>query len=193
MTDVLITLPDGSQVTADSNQTELVHGVDEDGEYLGLVDVGDAFEICCGPPPQSSGWRWQWQGGWTPVVTLEAAKAGALELIDRCAGSARLKYITEVPGQAGTYIVKAEQAQAFIDAGGEGDPPPYVQAEADATGLTLLEAAQYIAGVAALWSEQLGPAIERERRRGKVNVQAATTVEEVQTALADAQEALSLI
>jgi hypothetical protein len=38
---------------------EFVHGVDIDGQYLGLVPKNDAAFVSPGPPPSGEGWRWQ--------------------------------------------------------------------------------------------------------------------------------------
>jgi hypothetical protein len=48
---------------------------------------------------------------------LDQMKKAALNAIDELAGKTRLKYITSVPGQAETYLLKAAQAKALVDAG----------------------------------------------------------------------------
>ena len=87
------------------------------------------------------------------------------------AGAARARYITVAAGQEATYIVKAAQAHAYLVASG-GSVPAFVQAEADATGRTALQAAQAIVDQEALWIIK-GAQIERLRRGGKVATTAA--------------------
>lgn len=188
---IRMTQLNGDVVEVESNENVVVHAVDLDGFYVGLVAQEDALQVCsCAPPPGS--WRWV-DGEWQRHRTLDEVKLQALTDIDAFAGLARLKYITDVPGQSGTYLLKAEQAASFIAAGGVGDVPPYVQAEVDATGMAPLDAAQYIHGLSELWAQQLGPAIERERRIGKIAVEAATSAEDVADALQAAHTALDAI
>lgn len=192
MTAVTITTLDGSQVAAESNQAVVVHGIDEDGNYLGLVAGETAYAVVQFPPPPGA---WRWSGidsAWRPVITLAQTIALGLDTIDKHAGAARLRFITDVPGQPATYLVKAEQAKAFIAAEGQGPVPPYIQAEADATGLTPMQAALTIDGINSLWSNTIGPAIERERRLAKVNLEAATTVEEANGLLTTAIATLGM-
>lgn len=183
MTTVSITRMDGSTEEVTSNQAEVVHGVALDGSYIGLVALADAPIVATWAPPEQGTWAWSVDNqAWLRTFTLEEVKLDGLARIDSAAGQARLRYITDVPGQSGTYLIKAEQAKAFIAASGQGAVPPYVQAEADATGMPPLQAAQYIDAVSTAWADQLGPIIERERRIGKIAVEEATTVEEVYTA-----------
>ncbi len=98
----------------------------------------------------------------------------ALAAIDAKAEEVRLRYITPGAGQAGTYIEKAKQADEFKAAGyPAGAVPPMVQAEAEATGQTPQAAGDSILQTRDFWVYVKGPAIERERRRGKVNCEAA--------------------
>ncbi len=118
----------------------------------------------------------------------------ALRTIDQAAGQVRLKYITDIPGQVGVYLVKLEQAKdylaaAALDAGAA--VPRYVAAEARATGLSAAAAAQQIVTTGTLWNDELGPDIEEARIGGKKAVGAAESVEAVQTALAAALTALA--
>lgn len=181
---------DGTVVEVEGNDAEVVHGVGGDGRYLGLVDVADAHAVSVGPPPDArAGWRWADQ--WLYDQPLSDAKTEAQTNIDAAAGMVRLRYITDVPGQAATYAEKRTQADAYV-AAPDGPVPPFVQAEADAMGVTPLQAAQYILATAQAW-EQIGPAIERERRRGKLLVGAAATLGECQTLLAAALDALGAL
>lgn len=184
---------DGTTYEAEDNQNVVVHGVGADGAYLGLVAPEQAEHIAASPAPGVE-WKWDVQlSRWIPIRDLALEKLAAYDTIDKTAGAARMRYITDVPGQAGTYLLKAEQARAYIEAQGIGPVPPYVQGEAEATGRTYLEAAQDIQTLAILWADQLGPAIEKQRRIGKINVENATTLAEADAALADCLSILSQI
>lgn len=167
------------------------YGVGADGSYLGLVDLAAAHGIVAAPMPDGEAWLLS-ANGWNPVLTLARVQADALAAIDNAAGTARLRYITEVAGQQATYIAKAQQAQALVDAP-TSTPGPYIVAEAQALNVTALAAAQGILAVAAQWDGTIGPAIEKARRAGKLAVSAASTVAEVSTARANALAALSTI
>ena len=116
---------------------------------------------------------------WTaaaPIVvapTLDEVRAIATTKIDAKAESVRLRYITGGAGQAGTYIEKAAQAESFRTAGYPAAAvPPMVQAEADATGQAPQQACDVILATRDAWLVK-GADIERERRRGKVGIDAA--------------------
>lgn len=173
------------------NHTSHVHAADGDGQYLGLMPPSDApMVVPCAPPTPGSRFV---DGGWVVVVPLEQAKATALADIDRAAGAARLRYITEVPGQQGVYLRKYDQARAYLEQPDAENVPPYVQAEADAMGLTPAEAAQHIVAIAQQWDDVVSPAIERERLMGKRLALAAETTEAVATITAAAIAALASI
>lgn len=166
---------------ASLNSEEHVFGVDADGMPLGLVPRVQAHAVV-GMPPAGDGWRWHFDlQQWERQIPLAEQKVRALEQIDSAAGAARMRHITEVPGQQGVYLRKREQALAYLADGGE--VPPYIQAEAEATGLTPAEAAQRIATIADAWDNVLSPAIERERIRGKTAVEAAESAAAVQAEL----------
>jgi hypothetical protein len=191
VTPITVTRPDGTTADVMSNSAVVVHGVDADGHYLGLVAPGEAHRQVPGAPPSEGVWTWNVMGGWERTPELETERAQALIDIDAAAGSARQRYITVAPGQEGTYLVKAEQARAFLAGPPDAEPPPYVAAEAQAMGGTHLQAAQLIAGLATQWNEIVGPAIEQARRGGKIAVEQATDLDGVRTALAVTLSTLS--
>ena len=122
----------------------------------------------------------------------EAKKLAELE-IDAEAGITRSRYITSVPGQAETYLTKAEQARAFKAAGYvDITAYPFVKARADAYSETARVAADTILGRQAQWLA-LGGVIERERELGKRLVNAATDVSAVAAAKQTALNALKSI
>jgi hypothetical protein len=170
----------GLSSTAESNDAEQAHGVDASGASLGLVALGSAFAQVPEPPP-GPGWLWHFAAQqWRFTPTLEAAVLDACSAIDSCAGAARLRYITDVPGQQATYMAKADEAAAFL--AGAATPGPYLQAEAEATGQTPMATAQQIMGLQNYWGAYIGPAIEKARRMGKITAAAAATLEEVESA-----------
>lgn len=150
-------------------------------------------------PPQPAdtemqAWRWDADRcRWIAEPTLAARKIEAGKTIDALAGAARLRYVTDVPGQQGVYLRKAEQAAAFVASNGEGAVPPYITAEAQATGLAPLAAAERISAIAQQWDDVIGPAIERARIGGKAGVDAATDEAGVATALDAARTTLQTI
>lgn len=120
-------------------------------------------------------------------MTLATLKAAAHRLIDLEAGAARLRYITDVPGQQGTYLMKIEQARAYAQqfaiVGLLAEVPPYIDAEAVATGQDAIDVANTVIAVEALWNGSVGPAIEGARMAGKKAVSEAATPELVAEAL----------
>lgn len=160
-----------------TNLAELVHAVDSTGTYIGLVAKGTEYAVVPSGP-SSDKFKWDFVSlGWRYTETLEEVKQQAYNDIDAVAGSARLRYITDVPGQQAVYMVKLEQATQYLL-----DPSsvvPYIQAEADALQTTLQIAAQQIVDRANLWNNIVGPQIEGIRRKNKLAVDVATTVDEV--------------
>lgn len=147
-------------------------------------------------PPDTLHYTYQWDGAagrYVAAPTLARLKLDAHAGIDAAAGQARLRHITEVPGQQGTYMRKLEQAKAYAAAGYTGTVPPYIQAEADATGDTPQGAADAILTTAALWDDVLSPGIEGARIAGKRAVTAASTAEAVQSAADAAIAALGVL
>jgi hypothetical protein len=139
------------------------------------------------------------QAAQTP--TLAQAQAAACAAIDQQAGITRLKYITDVPGQAETYTAKNADAAAYKAAGYPSASIanyPWVQAEAIAingatpTTAQIQAAADGIIATAAAWVAK-GASIEQARRAGKVAVGATSTVAAAQSAQAAAIAALQAL
>ncbi|MGZ5029019.1 MAG: hypothetical protein ACXWAT_00960 [Methylobacter sp.] len=116
----------------------------------------------------------------TPLVDVQSA---AYESIDYQAGITRKKYITDVAGQSETYLLKANDAQAYKAAAYPSASIasyPMVQAEAIAlygatpTAAQFQSAADYIINTQGQWL-QMAAKIEQQRRAGKISVGAATT------------------
>lgn len=116
-----------------------------------------------------------------PAPPLADVLASALTAIDTAAGAARSRYITTVPGQEATYLIKAQQARDYQAAGHTGNVPSLVQAEADATGETPQLACGRILAEEAAWVAKAAQ-IETARRRGKIAAQAAADIPAVEAA-----------
>lgn len=164
-------------VAFDSAPPAQGYGVDADGNYLGMVPVTQAAQILSQPLPSGQTWT-QTSGKWAAAVPLLECQQLASAEIDQAAGSARLRYITDVAGQQAVYIEKLQQAQAWV-ASPTGTPPPYIGAEAAAMNTDATTAANTVLATAEQWNGQLSPAIEGARRSGKIAVTAATTNAEV--------------
>lgn len=127
---------------------------------------------------------------WVPLVvppTLDELRAAGLERVDYLAGKARLRYITDVPGQAETYQTKAAQAREWAATGYAGDAPPFVRAEADRKGIDPVLLAQQIVQLADQWANVKGPEIEAARLYWKGVIEQAQSKEEINAATADAE------
>lgn len=172
-----------------------------EGDYDGPLPAywtGNQFV----PVPHSPGPGHVWQ--WAPVFAwdfqqaeatnqLHAAKAAALGAIDTEAGRARLRYITSVPGQAETYQRKEQQARAWAETGFTGPAPSFIAAEADALGRSARAVAEEVIGLADLWADVTGPAIEACRRKWKVAAESATTLEQIDQIRASAKAELAAL
>lgn len=136
-----------------------------------------------------------------PLV-LSDVQASAYIKIDEQAGLTRKKYITDTVGQDATYLSKASDAEAYKAAGYPSASIasyPWVKAEAQALYGIAPTIAQYqlatdsIIATKAQWSGTIGPAIELQRRAGKLAVSSALTVSAAQTAEATAIAALKAL
>lgn len=111
-------------------------------------------------------------------------KTEACTAIDQAASDASARYVSVGVGQDMRYLLKLEQATAYLALLSEsGETPtesqyPMVQAEAVATGQTLEDAAQTIVDQNAVWMA-VAAQIEAARIGGKQAVQKATDNEAV--------------
>lgn len=144
------------------------------------------------PPQPSPAHEWSGQAlAWVlnpslMPAALAEAQAKAQAQVDDAAGQARLRYITDVPGQQATYTRKEQQARQWVDSGYSGAAPSFIAAEAQALGETPQHIAQQVITLADYWAYVKGPEIEAARIKWKAAVRAAETLEAVQAALADA-------
>lgn len=146
-------------------------------------------EILPLPPQPSQAHEWDGQTlAWVlnPALlpgVITQAQARALAEVDEAAGRARLRYITDVPGQQATYTRKEQQAREWLDSGYAGPAPSFIAAEAAALGETPQHIAQQVITLADFWAYVKGPEIEASRIKWKAAVRSATTLEAVQAAL----------
>lgn len=101
-------------------------------------------------------------------------KLGMLTQVDAAAGRARLRYITDIPGQTQTYRVKEDQARMWEEAGFVGEPPSFIKAEAAATGKAPQAVAESVLAAADFWIEDKAPEIEAIRQKWKLIVSQQT-------------------
>lgn len=141
------------------------------------------------PPQPSPAHEWSGQSlAWVlnpslMPAALAEAQATAQAQVDDAAGRARLRYITDVPGQQATYTRKEQQARQWVDSGYAGDAPSFIAAEAEALGETPQHIAQQVITLADFWAYSKGPEIEASRIKWKAAVRGAATLEAVQAAL----------
>ncbi len=131
------------------------------------------------------------------VPPLEEIREEGQYKVDRMAGGARSRIITTVPGQAETYLAKEREARDWLAAEAAGDQPvladyPMLQAETAVTGQSATEAAQAIVARADQW-RVLGARIERVRRQGKLDIEAAPDAAGVEAVIERVQAELQTI
>ena len=182
-------------------------------EYTPPADTAELrYEDLTGTDPMpEAGWTWNGSAYEAPPAdppgddpdpvvpdppTLQEVKDEAKRLVDSEAALARVKYTTGIIHQGSVYVLKADQAQAFKDAGypsGSIDDYPWIKEEADGLGDTYQDTADGILAKRDSWADVLGPAIERERLVGKKNIDDAVDETAVTTAKDAAITALQAI
>ncbi len=112
-------------------------------------------------------------------IPIPLVKLLAFNAIDRAAGEARLRYISDLPGQAAVYLEKRAEAERYIAAHsanpGTAVPGPHIAAEAASRNLTPLALASEVATLANFWLVTVSPQVEALRVSGKQRARAATT------------------
>ena len=109
---------------------------------------------------------------WT--IDFAALDAALHRMIDNGAGEFRLKFITDVPGQQAVYLAKEEEALNWSVASLLGSAP-YLEAEAEARGISIAEQAAMILAISTDW-KALSVAIEATRIAAKEAVTTADSV-----------------
>ena len=125
------------------------------------------------------------------AALLARAVATAQAQVDKAAGETRARYITVVPGQEATYILKEQQAREYVAALHSDAPPanasawPLVMAEATATGADPSTAALAVIAQADAWMP-LNAHIEQVRIGAKRAIESLSEIEEIRAASATA-------
>lgn len=165
---------------------EFAGDVDPAGLERLYVFGGQVLQRPVRPTPEHA-WNHQlqvWEADATAIASvLVLRQVAAQAQVDDAAGRARLRYITDVPGQQATYTRKEQQARQWVDSGYAGDAPSFIAAEAEALGETPQHIAQQVITLADFWAYSKGPEIEAARIKWKAAVRSATTLEAVQAAL----------
>lgn len=158
--------------------------------YLGpLPAYWSGSEVLPLPPQPSPAHEWSGQSlAWLLNPSLMPGamaqdQTAAQAQVDHAAGRARLRYITDVPGQQATYQRKEQQAREWTEAGYPEPAPSFIAAEAEALDTTPQAIAVQVITLADFWAYVKGPEIEAARIKHKALIRSATTLEAVQAAL----------
>lgn len=137
--------------------------------YADWIVVAEGFDA-----PAHAYFRWD-DGTAAFVEDFTALDAALLAKIDREAGAFRSRFITAIPGQETTYILKEDEARAWVE--GVSDPAdfPYLREESTAKGITVAALVTVVLTTAAQW-RALNPKIEAARTAAKDAVLAASTI-----------------
>ena len=126
---------------------------------------------------------------------LEQRKADRIKEVNAKIGAVREEYITPIPGQEMIYSAKEEEAKAFnaitprpTDLSGF----PFLEAEIGITAPSAQELADLWVQMAADW-RTIGPLLEQLRLGTIEAVRAATTVAEIEQAMADLMSSLEAL
>lgn len=112
--------------------------------------------------------------------SLEAFRDAKKRQVDQEAERARLKYVTAGSTQTGVYVLKEQEAMAYV-ADSDPDPSlyPLLQASVGTSdGETLDQVAQTILNMAAMW-RVIAAQIEGLRLKAKTEIDGANTVAQV--------------
>lgn len=114
-------------------------------------------------------------------LDIEMIKALAAKQVDRAAETVRLRFVSEGAGQMLTYTTKAAEARAYL--ADSSSPVPFLEAEAQARGMTVAALADEVAGMVEQWTA-IGSRIEGSRMGAKAALTRATNLAEISMALA---------
>ena len=192
---IQVTQRDGSVLLVEMNMATVAPAVDSAGAYLGLVELAPGVVPVSGPPPAGAGWLWI-EGAWLRTVPLNELRAAALAEIDAAAGTARLRYISDVAGQQAVDIIKLDEARVYLNAvasDSKAPVPAHIDAEAKGVKDSPADVAQMIIDTAAQWNGVISPAIEGTRRGYREKMAGAETPADVAAVRDAALAALAAI
>lgn len=151
-----------------------------------------AVDITERDPMPSQGWSYDAAGDAfapPPLFSRDESivKEQAIAQVNTAAGDCRAKYLTVVPGQAETYLLKADELRAYdlavaAEASIEPADYPILASEAEATGTTLSAVADLVRATRAQWL-QLAALVEGIRRGAIVRIETATSEADVRAAI----------
>lgn len=150
--------------------------------YFALLESGTptAISVIVDGQPEPAGYSeitfTQFETYQQDIGNLGTLKESCINQIDATAGMVRSRFITTVPGQEATYMMKAQEARdiKLLNYVVDLINYPLVAAEIEATGEQLSQCVNNILMVENQW-RQLAAIIEKERRFGKIGVNAAQT------------------
>ncbi len=151
-----------------------------------------------GAPPQPEGYRVGPEGfepiTLTPQERLDQAKLDAAETVLRAVKVARLRYITDLPGQEAIYQEKRDEASRYISEGRPSDlfDYPMLAAEAGVTAPTASDLADMWIALNMQWKE-VAAKLEKNRMTAIKAVEAATDRAEIDAALETLNAALAAL
>lgn len=104
---------------------------------------------------------------------LEALRTALVIGVDNQAEQARARFVTALPAQVGTYLLKEAAARAWLADGAA--PTVMLQPEATARGMTIAQLAAEVIANAEAWATLAG-SIEGLRFAAKERIAAASTI-----------------
>ena len=116
-------------------------------------------------------------------MSLKDAQTKTINEINNQVGQWRSQFITVIPGQESTYLLKEAEADAAKVLLSNGQTPtadvcPILCAEASATNMSMSDMVNLVLTTATQW-KQLAAIAEGVRRGAIVSIEAATTIEQV--------------
>lgn len=115
----------------------------------------------------------------TPEQALPRLKEEKIAAVNKAAGASRAKYMTVIPGQEATYLMKEAEAKAWVAATSPvATDYPILNAEATACNMTMADTVTLVLTTAAQF-RALAAHIEGLRRGAIVAIEGATTTQAV--------------
>lgn len=116
------------------------------------------------------------------AVLLATARRKAIDSVNVQAGECRQKFMTDIPGQESTYLIKEAEVRAY-QTDEDPDPADYplLNAEAQACGWTLEYTVNYVLQTAIMF-RQVVAAVEGLRRGAIITIEQSTTTAAINAA-----------
>lgn len=166
-----------------------------DGDIRLLKNVDPRhIEVDLSPHDLPSLSDWQVVDGVLVRASIAEEIQNALTEINRHVGIARLRFISDIPGQGMIYLDKEREALAYLATSPEpsnADGFPWIKREIGVTGTSPYEVAQVFVNMAAMW-RYIGPELEGLRLETAEAVKNASTETEIKAIVASLNSALEL-